>query len=90
MVDYTDYVFFENSYLMQKDDLERDCPALACGTIDGYPADEDGQGTVICNVWLLSDRKFLIDWHHDGYRSDKRVLELIEETKKLLLEENEE
>lgn len=87
MADNTNYVSFENTYIMGKADLESDCPALACGAIDGYPADENGQGTVICNVWLLPNNQFLVDWHHNGYRMNTQVLDLIETTKRALLGE---
>ncbi len=80
------YITFENTYIENKSELGDDCPALACTAIDGYPDGEDGQGTVICNVWMLEDHRFLIDWHHNGYRTHETVLALIEDAKKTMLE----
>lgn len=65
---------------------EPDVPALARATIDGYPADPNGEGTVICNVWMLDTNKFLVDWHQNQYRLNDTVLGLIAEAKELMSE----
>ncbi len=75
------YVSFENGFVQGPAELGPDIPALACTSVDGFPADEDGQGTVICDVWMLQDRRFLVDWHDNGYRTHPSVLELIEDAK---------
>lgn len=61
-------------------------PALAKATIDGYPANPDDEGTVVCNVWMLGTDKFLIDWHQNQYRLDDTVLGLITKAKELMSE----
>lgn len=83
-------VEFENSFRESKQDLG-DGPfyegALACTTIDGYPAGEDAQGQVVCRIWLTTDFKFIIDWIDPLYKSNQTVSELIEESKKEMCEE---
>lgn len=63
-----------------------DVPALARATIDGYPADPNGEGTVICNIWMLDTNKFLTDWHQNQYRLNDTVLGLVAEAKELMSE----
>lgn len=83
----TDYVSFECVHIAeanQNDPDER--MALAYADIDGYPADEDGQGTVICRVWMMREKDgiypaYLIDWHYNAYRCNESVLELIKQAK---------
>lgn len=81
-----DYVSFESQFIQGPDELgpEEKAAARACCAVDGYPAGEDAQGTVICNVWLLHDGQFLIDWHHNGYRLNPAVLGEIESAKEAL------
>lgn len=74
-----DYVYFECTHEegpSQLDDGNKDA-ALACAYIDGYPLDESREGTVICTVWLTTEKKFIVDWHHNGYRLNDEVLDLI-------------
>lgn len=84
-----DLVSFENTYIQTPEELKNDPfsdGALACVTIDGFPADEDGEGEVVCVVWLTTAGKFIVAWHHNGYRMNKSVLELVEDSKNRLLE----
>ena len=79
-------VSFENSYVQNSLELGEDAEgALACVTIDGYPEDETEEGCVICEIYLTKTREFIISWHHNGYRLNEQVRELIEESKDLLL-----
>lgn len=86
-----DYVSFECTHIdraSQKDPDER--RALAYADIDGYPADEDGEGTVICRIWLMKEKEgiyptYLVDWHYNGYRLNEEVKNLIAEAKKDLV-----
>lgn len=83
-----DYVSFECTHFAEADqDNPDEHHALAYADIDGYPADEDAEGTVICRVWLLKEKsgiypKYLVNWHHNGYRMNKSVLELVNVAKK--------
>ena len=82
-------VSFESNYVQGPDELAGDpmsAGALACAAIDGYPMGEDPQGTVVCDVWLTKSREFIVDWHHNGYRTDPSVLELIRDVQAQLLE----
>lgn len=82
------YVSFECAHVQGPADLDpvEQEGALACAAIDGYPSDENAPGTVICNVWLTTERKPIVDWHHDGYRLDPAVLEEVSAAKAMLLE----
>lgn len=83
------YVDFECVHIadVNKYDLD-EMHALAYADIDGYTADENEEGTVICRVWLLRSSfddmetpKYITDWHYNAYRSNERVLELIKQVK---------
>lgn len=84
----SDYVSFECVHIAeanQNDPDER--RALAYADIDGYPADENAEGTVICRVWLMREKEggyptYLVNWYHDSYRKNELVLELIRQAKK--------
>lgn len=89
-----DYIHFECIHIERTDQNDRDeKAALAYADIDGYTADENADGTVICRVWLLYDTKnsavrwhhnneqFIVDWHHNGYRLDNNVREVIKQAK---------
>ncbi len=78
-----DYVEFENNY----GDTDDDGNEYIC--IDGYPKDEGGneaEGTVIAIVYKTPHGDFVTSWHHNGYRANKTVLELIEDAKERLNE----
>ena len=46
--------------------------------IDGYPNDENEEGTVIATIILSKHNDLIFDWHHNGYRMNKDVLEIID------------
>lgn len=83
-----DYVSFECVHIAdadQNDPNERQ--AIAYADIDGYPADENAEGTVICRVWLMYAKEgnyptYLVDWHHNGYRMNESVMEIVNQAKK--------
>lgn len=83
------YVHIVNTDMNDPDEKH----ALVYADIDGYPADfEDEEGSVICRIWLLNqpannmnDRKFIVDWHHNGYRNNESVLGLIKQAKEDLV-----
>lgn len=85
-----DYVSFECTHFEEADPSGQDeRHALAYADIDGHPADENAEGMVICRVWLLKGKdgiypKYLVDWHHNGYRMNESVLELVKTAKKNL------
>lgn len=87
MKDYNDYVSFECNHFVESDQSDPDeRHSIAYADIDGYPADENEEGTVICRVWLLKEKEgiyptYIVDWHHNGYRMNKEVLELIKSVK---------
>lgn len=71
--------FFENTY-GDKDEDGNDFI-----TIDGYPADENAEGTVIVTIYLTPKGDFVTAWHRNDYRMNNQVLELIENSKAILL-----
>ena len=82
-------VSFENTHVESPAEIGDDADkgaVLGCVDIDGYPADENASGRVVCRVWALPGGKFVTDWHDNSYRLNKSVLELVEDSKKLLLE----
>lgn len=82
-----DYVNFECIHIADADQNDPDeRQALAYAEIDGYPTDDNAQGTVICRVWLMKEKQgiyptYLVDWHYNGYRENKSVLERIKQAK---------
>ena len=79
-------VYFENSY-WEDYSVNKEEDALASIYIDGYPYDENAEGQVVAKVWITQHKDIFVDWHHNGYRMNETVLELIEESKKKLKEE---
>jgi hypothetical protein len=73
-----DYVYFENTYT----GFDEDGNAFVC--IDGYPRDEELSGTVIAVVYLTPNRDFVTSWHRNDYRENAAVLELVNESKRIL------
>lgn len=78
----TKCILFKIGDLIDVDDPET--PAIARATIDGYPANPDDEGTVVCNVWMLETGKFLVDWHQNQYRLNDTVLGLVAKVKELM------
>lgn len=85
----TNYVSFECVHIT---DTDRNNPdekhAIAYADIDGYPSDINKEGTVICRVWLLrepvdimNNKGFIVDWHHNGYRTTEAVIACINRAK---------
>ena len=77
-----EFTYFENSTEMGKEDMD----ALASITIDGFPPDEDKEGGVVAEVILTKRRSIVVSWHHNGYRGNKQVQELIEDSRAKLIQ----
>lgn len=88
MKDNKDYISFECTHMDRASQSDPDeHQALVYADIDGYPADENAEGTVICRVWLMREKDgiyptYLVDWHHNRYRMNEEVKNLIAEAKK--------
>lgn len=80
----TDCVWFECVHITDADQNNPDEEhAIAYADVDGYSSDENEEGTVICRVWLLKESKgFIVNWHHNGYRTIEAVIECINQAKK--------
>ena len=78
----------KNSYVQEKSDslVRKNDDAFASITIGVYPADSDAEGEVVAVVWCSLHGDIIVDWHNNGYRCDKDVLMLIEESKRSLCE----
>ena len=70
-----DYVSFEQTH------VDADDSSNIVYYIDGFPADESAEGTVIATITLTPHNDIVIDWHHNGYRLNQSVLELIDAVK---------
>lgn len=83
------YVTFECTHIAEADKHNVDEQhAFAYADVDGYTANEEEEGTVICRVWLLKgvgNSPFLVDWHHNAYRMNETVIETIKEAKEKLM-----
>ena len=79
-------VCFENTY-WEDYSIDKEEDALASICIDGFPYDENEEGQVVAKVWITKHKDIIVDWHHNGYRMNETVLELIKEAKEKLLEE---
>lgn len=76
-------VFFENSY-WEDYTVEENEDALASIFIDGFPEDANESGEVVAKVWITKHKDIVVDWHNNMYRMNNIVLELIEDSKRLL------
>lgn len=76
-------VYFDNSY-WEDFSTNKEEDALGCICIDGFPHDEDASGEVVAKVWITKHKDIIVDWHNNGYRMNETVLELIEDSKRLL------
>jgi len=78
-----DYVFFEFKHIedFSKDEID-DC--IFKGFIDGYPEHEYKEGTTIVSVSITYSGDIVIDWHHNAYKLNDRVLKLIKEARTTL------
>ena len=66
-----EYTFFECVY------SDKDERGNLTFYVDGYPDHENGEGTVIATVTVTPHNDIYVDWHHNGYRMNDNVLELI-------------
>lgn len=82
-VDFTNE-YVEESWKNQEDD------ALLKVNIDGYPADETKEGTVIAKVILTKHKDVVVDWHRNDYRLNDQVKALVEESKIMVLQQYDE
>lgn len=82
-------VYFENNYWEDYTvEADRDSEdALASIFIDGFPEDENESGEVVAKVWITKHKDIIVDWHNNMYRMNDVVLELIEDSKRLLRNE---
>lgn len=88
MANSVDYVSFECTHFAESNQCDPDeRETLVYADIDGYPADENAEGTVICRVWMLKEtdqmghRKYLVNWHQNAYRANDEVLKLVRQAK---------
>lgn len=87
-----DYVKFECIHIVNTElNNPNESQALAYADIDGYTANENDEGIVICRVWILiqpidimNNKGFIVDWHHNGYRFNEKVLKLVDYAKEEL------
>ncbi len=82
------YASFEMTHV--DDDPRENDDAVVKYYIDGYPAGEDLPGSVIAVVTMTRRGDIVIDWHHNGYRLNEAVLELVAQAKAEMLEEKRE
>lgn len=83
----SDLVNFENTYIQTEEDITKEeGDAIGIVTIDGFPEDETEEGSVVCEVILTVHRDIVISWHLNAYRGNPEVMELIEDSKKILQE----
>ena len=73
------YVFFENTH----GDCDEDGNEFII--INGHPADKNEEGAVIATVFITPSGDLVTDFHHNGYRLNKEVKKLIEESKETLV-----
>lgn len=80
------YVSFEATHRETAEYLSGDSPDMLYRvTIDGYPDPEvSDQGAVIVTLTLTVHGDIVVNWHHNGYRMTRAVLELINDIKKEL------
>lgn len=76
-------VFFENQY-WEDYTVEENEDALASIFIDGFPEEANESGEVVAKVWITKHKDIIVDWHNNAYRMNDTVLELIEDSKRLL------
>lgn len=74
-----DLVSFEMAHV--EDSACEDDDTVLRYFIDGYPAGEDAQGAVVATVSLTRSGDVVVDWHHNGYRLNGSVLDLVTKAK---------
>lgn len=82
-----DLVSFENNYILTKKDFwESEGDIVASITIDGYPEDENEPGEVVAVVYITTHEDYVVHWVNRIYQFTPQVLELVDESKKILKE----
>lgn len=79
-------VYFENSYwedYTTEANIDSE-DVLASISIDGFPEDPNESGEVIATVWITKHKDIVVNWHNNAYRMNEIVLELIEDSKRML------
>lgn len=82
-----DLVSFENNFVQTKEAFwESEGDIVASVTIDGYPEDENEPGEVIAVVYITTHGDHVIHWANRIYQWTPQVIELVDESKKILKE----
>ena len=82
-----DLVSFENNFVQTKEAFwESEGDIVASVTIDGYPEDENEPGEVIAIVYITAHGDYVVSWVNRIYQWTPQVIELIDESKKILKE----
>ena len=79
---------FDNSYVQGRNEYaadEANADVFESVTIDGYPADENGQGESVAIIFITVHGDIVIDWRDNGYRMNDKVLALLEESRLMLV-----
>ena len=80
-------VSFENHFFEDTQTLKDSNPdALASITIDGYPEDINASGEVVAVVYITQHGDIITSWHDNAYSLNEYVLELVEDSKKTLID----
>ena len=82
-------VYFENNYVndYRNNPDESEDNRVFDITIDGYPEDENEEGEVVAVLILTKHNDIIVEWHDNMYRMNQNVLDLVEESKKILREQ---
>lgn len=80
-------VSFENCFFEgPQDNKEQNPDVLASITIDGYPEDINASGEVVAVVYITQHGDIITSWHDNAYSLNEYVLELVEDSKKTLID----
>lgn len=80
------FIWFDNSYwedFTEYDEIKNE-DVLGCIFVDGFPEDVDESGEVIAKVYITKHKDIVIDWRYHEYKRNNTVLELIEDSKRIL------
>lgn len=82
------FEWFDNSYWEDytEYDATKNGDALGCIFVDGFPEDVNESGEVIAKVYITKHNDIIIDWRYHEYKMNNIVMELIEESKKRLMD----
>ena len=82
-----DLVFFENNFVQTKEAFwENDGDIVASITINGYPEDENEPGEVIAVIYVTTHDDYVVHWANRIYQWTSQIIEMLEESKKILKE----